>query len=377
MKNLLIIAFSNLEKDPRVNRQIMYLRRFYHITTVGWEPPRIEGVEFHPLKPIRRSRLNRIIRAVEYKLHRFEKIYWSLYDFQPLVEIVKQKHFDLVIANDIETLPFALAVGRDAKRLLDAHDYTPRSFEDVWTWRFFFQKFNRYLCGTYIKKCDRVITVSPGLAKEFKREYGITCDVITNASDYVELAPTPVDGEHIRLIHHGVANPNRQLELMIEIMDYLDKRYRLDIMVISNFPRYYRRLQAMAAKRENVAFRPPVAREEIIPATNAYDLSFLIRKPTNVNFRYGLWNKFFESLQARLGIVTGPAPETQAEIVTEYGCGIVLDSFEPKRIAAQLNRLDAGQIREFKNKADIAAREFTAQKNMEKLGEMIKEMIER
>jgi UDP:flavonoid glycosyltransferase YjiC (YdhE family) len=74
-------------------------------------------------------------------------------------------------------------------------------------------------------------------------------------------------------------------------------------------------------------------------------------------------------------LVTCETPQPQAEIVNRYGCGIVVDSFEPKRIAAQLQRLTAEQIREFKQKADVAARELTAQKNMEKLGEIVNHLV--
>jgi hypothetical protein len=53
----------------------------------------------------------------------------------------------------------------------------------------------------------------------------------------------------------------------------------------------------------------------------------------------------------------------------------VTDSFEPEKIADQLNRLTAEQIEEFKKKAHIAAGELTSQKNMEKLGEIVGSLI--
>jgi hypothetical protein len=226
-----------------------------------------------------------------------------------------------------------------------------------------------------MKKCHRVITVSTGLAREYKREYGISAEVITNAADYVDLAPSPVNEKNIRMIHHGVSNPNRQLESMIKIMDHADNRFQLDFMLVPTDYRYLKRLKKLAAQRENVDVIPPVPREKIISSSNSYDLSFLIRRPTNVNFRYGLWNKFFESLQSRLGIVSGPTPEPQVEIIKRYGCGLVTDSFEPKKIADQLNQLTAKQIEEFKKKSHTAAGELTSQTNMEKLGEIVGSLI--
>jgi len=158
-------------------------------------------------------------------------------------------------------------------------------------------------------------------------------------------------------------------------MDHADKRFRLDFMLVPTDHRYLKRLKKLTAQRGNVDVIPPVPREKIISFSNSYDLSFLIRKPTNVNFQYGLWNKFFESLQSRLGIVSGPSPEPQVEIINRYRCGLVTDNFEPKKIAEQLNRLTVEQIEDFKKKAHIAAGELTSQKNMEKLGKIVESLI--
>lgn len=376
MKKILIIAFTSLKKDPRVYRQIDYLRKDYQLTTVGLASPEVEGVEFHKISPLPHSRLDRIKRALAYKLHRFETLYWSLYDFQSLLDLFRQKKYALIIANDIDTLPFVLRIANDAKILLDLHEYAPRHFEDQLIWRFFFQEFNKYLCRTFMKKAHKIITVSTGIAGEYKREYGINAEVITNAADYVDLSPSSTNSENIRIISHGMANPSRRLELMVTIMDYMDPRFHLDLMLLPANPRYYKKLKTMAVRRRNVSMIPPVSREKIVPVTNNYDLSFLVFKPYTINLKYGAFNKFFESLQARLGIVTGPSPESQVEVVNKYECGIVVDSFDPRRIAGQLNQLTAEQIREFKQKAHLAAGELTSQKNMEKLGKIVKHLIQ-
>jgi hypothetical protein len=375
MKKILVIAFTPLKDDPRVSRQIDWLHKDYQLTTVGLANPEVEGVEFHEISPVKRSMFSRVKRMFSYKLHRFEPLYWSLYDFQPLLHRFSQKRFDLIIANDIETLPFSLRIANGAKVLLDLHEYAPLQFEDQFVWRFFFQAFNEYLCAAYLHKCDEIMTASPGFVNLYKKNYGVNPQVIGNETDYVDLQPKPVNSEHIRIISHGVAIPNRKLELMIKIMDYMDPRFHLDLMLLPVYPRYYQRLKTLAARRPRVSVLPPVARDEIIPLTNHYDLSFMIFKPLSTNVRYALSNKFFESLQARLAIVMGTSHQPQVEILQHYGCGIVLDSFDPKRIAAQLNRLSAAQIEAYKKKSHLAAAQLTAQKNKEKLNEIVKQLV--
>jgi hypothetical protein len=375
MKKILVIAFTDLKDDPRVSRQIQWLRRDYDLTAVGLTGPGLGNVEFHPISPVKRPPINRLKRMLDYKLHRFESIYWSLYDFQPLLDRLMQRQFDLVIANDIETLPFGLRIANRARVLADLHEYAPRQFEDQLTWRFFFQAFNEYLCDTYLRHCDEIMTASPGFVPLYKKNYGVEPLVIGNETDYADLQPQPVNPESIRIISHGVAIPHRKLELMMKIMDYTDSRFHLDLMLLPVHPGYYRRLQTMAARRPNVSVIPPVAREAIIPVTNGYDLSFMIFKPRSTNVKYALSNKFFESLQARLALVMGTSHQPQVEILQRFGCGIVLDYFNPKRIAARLNRLSAAQIEEYKQKSHLAAAQLTAQKNREKLREIVKRLV--
>lgn len=375
MKKLLIIAFSDLENDPRVYRQIHYFSQFYQVTAIGWDPIHIDSVRFIPIKHTSRTIFQRILRAFQYKLHRFETIYWSIYHYQEVMDLLENESFDIIIANDLDTLPFALKIAKNAKVVLDTHEYAPRHFENVWSWRFFFQEFNKYLCKTYMNRCDAIITVSQGVADEYKKNYDIDPVVITNAADYVELEPGPVNDSNIKIISHGISNPSRNLELLIETADYLDERFHLDLMLIPTFPRYYKKLQDMAAKRKNVRIIPAVPRKEIISTIHAYDLSLLVFKPTTINIRYGLFNRFFESLQARLGIVTGPLQYSHVDIIDKYSCGLITQNYTPADIAKQLNHLTSGDIMKYKEHACIAARVFTAQNEIEKMGELVKNLF--
>ena len=43
MKKLLVISFTDLKKDPRVRRQIAFLKDFYEISAIGLSDPEIEN----------------------------------------------------------------------------------------------------------------------------------------------------------------------------------------------------------------------------------------------------------------------------------------------------------------------------------------------
>ena len=87
--------------------------------------------------------------------------------------------FDLVIANDIETLPAALEIAAGSPVLLDAHEYSPRQSADL-IWRILTAPYIDWLCRSYINKAALLATVNNSLAEEYELEYGKKAIIIYN-----------------------------------------------------------------------------------------------------------------------------------------------------------------------------------------------------
>lgn len=372
MKNILIISFSDLKSDPRVYRQIMFLKDKFKITTIGYKDPEIEGVEFLQVVP-KNSFFDKIYSAWILTSRNFEKYYWFRYDFSEVLNKLRNRKFDLIIANDVDSLPFAFKIKGDAKILFDAHEYSPKEFEDSFKWRFFFQKYKIYLCNKYINKVDCMITVCDGIAKEYEKNFGVKPTVVTNAPFYEDLKPSNVDENKIKIIHHGGAIKARNIEKMIDLADYLDDRFTLYFMLVPTDPNYYEYLKKYAEKK-NIVFLEPVKMQDISKKLNDFDIGVYILNPNGFNNLNALPNKLFEFIQARLMLAIGPSPE-MAKIVKEYDLGIVSDDFEPKTLANKINRLKKEDIIYYKNNSHIAAKELCAEKNKEILISLIEELL--
>jgi len=78
-----------------------------------------------------------------------------------------------------------------------------------------------------------------------------------------------------------------------------------------------------------------------------------------LNFNYALPNKFFEFIQARLALVISPNL-AMAQIVQQYGCGVVSADYSPHRMAAAINALDVSAIDACKQASHNAAQELHA-----------------
>lgn len=372
IKNILIISFSNLKTDPRVNRQIQFLSETYHVTTLGHADSGIDSViHFDVIHHTKRVR-DKFISAIRLLLGFYEEYYASLAEVQQCIPILESHHYDLIIANDIDALPLALKYKKNAKVILDAHEYAPREFEDKFLWRLFFQKYKQYLCTCYIPLVDTMLTVCQGIAEEYHKNYHINPIVMTNAPHYENgLKPSPTNNDKIKIIHHGGAIDSRKIELMIETMKYADERFELYLMLVPSQPKYFDNLKALAADMKNVFFLDPVPMQEIAQCINSYDIGFYLLEPNSFNNKHALPNKFFEFIQGRLCIVIGPSIE-MASIVNHYELGQVASSFDPKEMSEVLNNLEQSIIDNYKANTDRYAYELSSNKNKQILLDCIK-----
>lgn len=374
MKTILVMSFTNLASDPRVNRQIRWLAGRYRVIAVGTADPQVGGVEFIPCHLSYNPMLRKVLNVARLILRRFEAYYWSAAHVGEILERLRDLRVDAVVANDIESLPLALRVARGAKVIFDAHEYAPGEFEDRLGWRLLIKPYRHYLCRTYLGRAAAMITVAQGIAEEYQRVFGVSPMVVTNTPEGTPLAPQAVAVDRIRMIHHGVASPSRKLENMIHMMEHLDARFELDFMLVPTLPSYIAHLQKLASGNPRIRFIPPVPMREIVPAIASYDIGLFLLEPTNFNYRMALPNKLFEFLQAGLAVAIGPSPE-MARIVDGYGLGVVAPDFAPESLASLLRQLDAPRIEALKARAHAAAHELSAEKNRETFRQLVQQVV--
>lgn len=373
---ILVLSFSSLHNDPRVYRHISFLNDTHTVHTLGYTPSGIKGTIHTSLTFDRpKTFAEKSVSALLLLLRFFTHYYNSQLTIQNTRLFLKNNSFDVIIANDIDALPVALENKKNAKVIFDAHEYAPREFEDKWIWRLFFQRYKTHLCRRYIPQADRMITVCEGIANEYQKQFGIKPEVITNAPAYAsELKPSTVNSKKIRIIHHGGAMDSRQIERMIEMMDYTDSRFELYLMLVPTQPKYYELLKKMAENRSNVQFVKPVPMQTIADEINQYDIGLYILESNSFNNQHALPNKFFEFIQARLCIAIGPSPEME-RIVHQYELGIISNNFSPLTMAQQLNALSSEAIFRYKGNADKHAFSLSAQSNSDKLNQIVHSLL--
>lgn len=354
MQKVLIISFSLICNDPRVMRQIRLLESQYDLTVLGFGEKPDARCTFIPVRKEPLSLAAKFLRGGGVLLGAHETYYWSQHHVRSAVELLRETDADLILANDLSTLPLALKCARGRPVLYDAHEYAPGEYSDALKWRLTLGRMNRAFCAKYLKQTSSMMTVCQGIADEYARNYGVRPKVVHNAPALQHLSPSSVRDDAIRMIHHGVASRVRKLEQMIAIMNGLDDRFSLDLMLVEEDAAYMTHLRQLAHSNPRIRFVAPVPMPQICARINEYDIGLYLLPPDNFNHQHALPNKFFEFVQARLAVAIGPSPE-MATLVNLHRCGLVADSFEPSALVLALSSLDAQTLAALKEASDKAA----------------------
>lgn len=358
---LLIISFSHLESDARLLKQIKLLSQMYEVTTCGYGPAPDDGVTHielsteHPIWAYDRAQL---------LTRQYSKAYWGNPAIQEAKALLKDRSFDLVLANDVDPVGIALSVPSRYGTHVDLHEYSPRQKEDLLRWRLFVAPFIRWMVKTFVTQASSWSTVSSGLAREYRRVFGFDAQVVTNASPFHDFQPTTTT-DPIALVHSGAALRDRKLETMIEAVRMSNARVTLDLYLTKNDPQYFDELKQSVIELKTVTVHDPVPYNELIHTLHRYDVGVFLLEPTNFSYRFALPNKIFDFVQARLGMIVGPSPE-MIDVVREYGLGNVTDDFSPASLATALEKLQVAETDDWKRAAHAAAQPLSSELESQK-----------
>lgn len=402
-KVILIIAYNTLHNDPRILRQIDSLKDEFNIITAGYSDPgpgvkfvKLENWEFKMIDfyfnyPVLlrkifaagtlvyinvakffRIAFRKMATAITGPAYAYERDYWVKTKIKH--KALKGLNPDLIIANDIDTLPLADKIaGGKSKLVFDAHEYHPSELEEVEEWKLNEQPRIIYMCKRYLKKADLMMTVSDPIAREYQKIYKVDPVVILNAPKFQALVATSVQ-DRIKLVHHGSAIRQRFLEETINVMDFLGENYTLDLFLVPTDPEYFNFLREKYKNEKRIIFRASVPTKEISEKINDYDIGIYILPPLNFNNINALPNKFFEFIQARLAIAIGPMV-AMSEIVKEYKLGVVSEKFTSDSLASAIKTMSKDEIFQCKKRSESIAMKFSAEKNKEIMLTEIKKLL--
>lgn len=372
---ILSISFSPLDADARVLRQLEVLSELGKVTTVGYGP-KPKGVTKHIEVPESAASLPQTPFGVaKLALHMHSSVELnSPGESAVLEQTLSSGPFDLVVANDARAMPLAFAASKGSPVWVDMHEWAPEERATVLVWRLLVGPYFEYLCKKYLPRAAAVTSVSSGLAALYTERFGVKTEVVRNAAGFKDLKPSKVDADSVKLVHSGTADPERNILDLIEATETLGERFSLDLYLLEVPGGHLAEIKNRARLADRVAVHDPVAPADLPRILNQYDLGVFLYPIKTLSHLYSLPNKFFDFVQARLGLVFSPAPETDDQI-RKYKLGIVAPGTRAADLVQVLSSITSNEIESFKIAADKAAHALSFEPDREVQTSLVKRLL--
>jgi glycosyltransferase involved in cell wall biosynthesis len=148
--------------------------------------------------------------------------------------------------------------------------------------------------------------------------------------------PFSTDSKKI-IIYQGALNNGRGLELMIDVIVYLD-----DHMLITDGNGSINNDLQQRSKNKSaenkVHFLGKLLPSELQKITPLADIGLSLEEDLGLNYRYALPNKIFDYIQAEIPILVSDLPEMK-QIVIKYKVGEIIKLITPKALASQIQTM--------------------------------------
>lgn len=333
--NKVVLSVTNdLYTDPRVDKVCNFLtRNGFDVTLVG-----------------RRYGDSATLAPRAYKTHRlrllFRKggLFYAEYNIRLFFYLLFH-HFDLFVANDLDTLlPNFLISKLKRKRLVyDSHEYFcgELSIAD----RPFVKRVWKSIERFCFPKLKDVITVSQSIVDQYEQEYGIRPHLVRNIPPKATPPVTetrvslqlPEDKTIIILQGNGI-NEGRGGEELVEAMPFVDEKAVFLIVGSGTvIPQLKERVKDLQLEHR-VRFVSRVTPEMLYNYTYLSDIGIALDRDLSMNLRFSLPNKLFEYIKAGTPVVVSNLIE-RARIVGQYRVGLIVEDFQAENIAEKINKL--------------------------------------
>jgi glycosyltransferase involved in cell wall biosynthesis len=284
------------------------------------------------------------------------KFFYLEYNVRLFVYLLFER-FDILCAVDLDTILPNVLVGKLKGKpiVYDAHEYFTevpelhnRKLEkSIWKW----------IERCCIPHCDKMYTVSQGIADLFEAEYKKPCEVIYNFPRKVENKQPKTNTSQTNkiLIYQGDLNEGRGLDIAIEGL----KSFRnLDLWIVGDG--YERtKLELFANEHgveDRVKFYGYIKPIDLPQLTSQADFGLNLLENKGLNHYYSLANKQFDYIQAGIPPISMNFPEYKY-FNDLYPCAILLDYLTVETFVNELTKVinDENSYSVLQKNCDIAA----------------------
>ena len=259
------------------------------------------------------------------------------------------KRFDIIYANDLDTLLPAYLVSKLRNKVLiyDTHEYFTGVPELVQRPRIraIWKKIESFI----FPKLNHVFTVNQSIADLYFKEYRVMPLVMRNIpmNENLLLHKSRLDlglpsHKFLILLQGNGINIQRGAEEAVEMMKFIMNSC-LVIVGSGDVIPLLKNTVEQEKLQDKVFFFPRMPYTELTQYTLNCDLGLSLDKPTNINYQLSLPNKLFDYIRAEIPVLASNLVEVR-KIVENYNIGEIAENHQPEYLAQKVNELMNNKI---------------------------------
>jgi glycosyltransferase involved in cell wall biosynthesis len=334
-KQVAILVTNDLMTDRRINRVASFLKNNnFEVTLIGRQLEKTYPEKQYKEIIIKRFRL----------LFNKGPLFYFCYNLRAWLHLLRNR-YDVVVSNDLDTLPAAYFSKRKTQRLVyDSHElFTEvpelihrKHTQAIWT----------RIEQAILPKLKYCYTVSQPIADYYKKKYGVSFQVIRNLPRIATYKNTSSNGKLKKIangkkiiLYQGALNIGRGIEQIIGAMPLLKDNFIFTILGGGDIEATLKEQVRQFNLTESVFFLGRIPADDLPAYTVQADIGIsLEQKGFGLSYEYALPNKLFDYIHAQIPVLVSSLPEMK-KIVEQYEVGRVIDDHSPENIAMTIREM--------------------------------------
>jgi hypothetical protein len=276
---------------------------------------------------------------------------------------------DLILLFDIDLLPFVTEQFPSNPIILDFREIYTEQFGNDIKFRIFLRPIRKYILRHDAPRIKAGYTVSRGLIDYYQNNFNLSLSLIRSFPLFHSAVSVSDPSNIIKVVYLGIAHPLRKIEESIKAIIGAGRDFEFHLYLVGE-KNYIESLKKISKDSSQIIFHSPVKFHEINETLSNYDLGWCYFTPETENIKNALPNKFFDYIQAGLGVICGPNFDMLEE-AKNRGFGFFTADYSDCALNALLLNLTREVVEKAKIGARLAKSEFTWEHEEKKFLQLI------
>lgn len=371
MKELKVanLVLNNFTNDNRVYKTAKSLTDFgYTVTIIALLKGDVKAKDEIDGIPIERIELKtmRLPEGTLWGAIKYLEIIWKM--------VWRYRKYDIWHCNDFEIFfmgVLAKMTRPKLKLVYDSHEYQSERYGKAGIEKKFISRMEKWT----IHKAEAFITVSAGIAEEYKRRFGVKSPyLVYNSPHLTEVTKSDIlrdkfgIGKEVKIfLYQGGLAVSRGMELLLETFEKMnDPSIHLVMMGSGTFQPL---VEEVAARSSVVHFHPSVPYHDLIQYTASVDVGIISTQNLCLNNWFCMPNKLFEYIQAEIPVLTNNLHDCR-QVVKEWEIGEVIPEYNAEDLERSVRAMAKKDLSIYQEGLKKAKKNFqwnTEEKKLEEI----------